>query len=183
MQESPNVLLKTVAVPGWIYRALLRAKRSTADLTNYSVLREVLSVDDFAQWFYVNQHLKIDNQYMFQFFDERFFEGLSPAQALEIKNSVAPLAFSEEIASSVKTRLSTEKEDWQVSPTDVDYNFVLLDNTIFVILHEGFLKNMTDAQKRYAFVQEYLKKCYAMTSIADVSKMAAFRSYVNHLAN
>lgn len=185
MHQSPNVLLKSIAVPGWIYRAVLQAKRSAADLSNYGTLRQFLSIDDFAQWWYVNNGLKIDNLY---FTDAvggwRFFDGLASAEEQEIQNSVAPLSGSEEIASSVKTRLTLDKNSWQAaSVQDVDYEFVLLDNKIYVILHEGFLKTCEDPQKRLAFVRDYLKKCYSMTSIADVSRMAVFTSYVNHLAN
>ena len=187
MHQSPNVLLKAITVPGWVYRALLQAKRSASDLSNYATLRQIMSTEDFAQWYYLNNRLKIDNLYLTDssIVHFNFFNSLTPEEDREIQNSVAPLSGSEEIASSVKTRLMLDKKtSWQLaSSQDVDYEFVLLDNTIYVILYEGFLKTCEDQQKRLDFVRDYLKKCYSMTSIADVSKMAVFTSYVNHLAN
>lgn len=78
----------------------------------------------------------------------------------------------------------SEKPGWQTGTTpDGGYEFVTGDNTIYVILHEGFLKQCEDQQKRLEFVKTYLEKCYSMTSIADVSGMAIFKSYIHHLAN
>lgn len=182
MQETPNKLLKSVFLPGWIYQALIRHKRSVTDLTNYGVVRSIMSLSDIADWKFVNDRLQIDGMYLSDAPMIDLFSSLTKEEREEINVSVAPLSDSEENASSVKSRLTT-KDAGFACVADEDYSFVLADNTIYVILNPGFLTMCNDRSKYLEFLQNYLKKCYVMTSIPDVSNMAVYKAYVHYLAN
>lgn len=183
MYQNPNVMLKSIFVPGWVYRGVIRNKHAATDLSNYRVLRSILSIDDMAEFFYVNDRLKINSMYLSDRTLISNFSGLSPEESHEIYNSVLPLSGSEQTASSVKNRLTDLSEEMKLLSDRRDYEFVLVDNTIYIILNEGFLSMCEDKAKRFEFITQLLKKCYFMTSIADVSKMAIFKAYVNHLAS
>lgn len=182
MQETPNPLLKTVMVPGWIYQSLIRHKRSVTDLTNYSVVRSIMSLNDITDWKFVNDHLQIADMYLTDTPLVDIFSSLTPEERNEIAVSVVPLSGSEENASSVKTRLST-KEVNPFNSEEEEYQFVCADNTIYVILNPGFLNICNNKENYFEFLQNYLKKCYGMTSIPDVSNMAVYKAYIHHLAN
>lgn len=179
MQNQSNPLLRTVLIPSWIHRGILQHNVSMTELSNYEKLRKTISVEDLAQWFYLNNNFKLDCGYLSDRVLESFFSEASPTERNEIYNSVVPLSGSEAIASSVTTRLS---ERGAFNSMDRDYDFAVVNNTIFVIVNEGFLDITKDQNKVLDFLRSYMKKCYSMTSISDVSKMAVYNTYLNHLA-
>lgn len=182
MNQSTNPLLKTSLVPGWLARSLFQQKRSLADLANYRTLREYATKDEIAEWVYLNEHLSVNGNLLGSWY-LNFFTGLSNEESLEFKNSVVPLSGSEDIASSVKTRLSLQKSDPRVLFNgDKYYDFVIVNNTIFVLINEGFAQIFEDKAKKAEFLKEYLEKCYSMTSRTHVSEMAIFTTYLTSLA-
>lgn len=182
MQETPNKLLRTVFVPGWIFKALIANKRSVTDLTNYGIVRSIMSLSDIADWKYVNDNLRINDMYLTDTQLTEIFSSFSAEEKNEFNVSVVPLSGSEENASSVKTRLTTKAANEFLADED-EYRFVVVDNTIYVILNPGFLSLCDDSAKYFEFLQNYLKMCYGMTSIPDVSNMAVYKAYVHYLAN
>lgn len=179
MQNQSNSLLQTVLIPEWIRRGILQNNVSMTELSNYSKIRKTISMEDLAQWFYLNNNFKMNCGYLSDRNLESFFSDVSPAERNEIFNSVVPLSGSEAIASSVITRLS---QRGMYNPMERDYDFAVVNNTIFVIINEGFLEITKEPNKVLDFLRNYMKKCYSMTSINDVSKMAVYNTYLNHLA-
>lgn len=182
MQDIENPLLKSILVPGWVFRALSRHQRSAADLIDYPILRSILSVDDIAEWFYLNNNLRLNHGYLSISDIQSTFVGLSNNEKIELQNSVVPLSGSEATASSVNIRLTLNSDSLKTILNGNDYDFVIVNNIIYVIINEGFLTMTKDEDKLFTFLKDYLNKCYSMTSIADVSKMPVFSHYVNKLA-
>ena len=98
--------IKTVVVPDWVQRGLVNNKLNVMDIGNYSKLRTVLSIDDMSELYYINTQLRINNILLSSVFGRDLFEHLTPDQLQEFENSVAPLSGTEEIANTVRARLS-----------------------------------------------------------------------------
>lgn len=63
------------------------------------------------------------------------------------------------------------------------YQFIQVDNTIFIILERGFIDNvLTKPELSIEFIRKYLKQCYAMESISEVAHFSIFQLYLNNLA-
>ena len=179
MQNQTNPLLKTVLIPEWIHRGLLQNNASMTELCRYSKVRQIISIEALAEWYYINDRLKLDGNTLSSCDLSSLFSDISPAERQEITHSVVPLSGSEATASSVTTRLSHRGA---YNTMDRDYDFAVVNNTIFVIINEGFLSTSEDPKKFLDFLRQYLKTCYSMTSINDVSTMAAYNTYLKHLA-
>lgn len=164
-------------VPGWIYRSVLRNKLNTIDMLDYSKVRDVLSLTDMAEWFYMNDRFKVDECLLSSSFLDIHWHSFTPAQRAEVKNSVLPLSGSEEIANSAKAKLNGH-----YPMSAASYQFVTIDNTVYIILHEGFMSEISKKEFMSEFVKKYLKECYAMMSVTDVSRLNIFDLYMKQFA-
>lgn len=172
----------TVVVPGWIQRALLRNRLNTIDLLEYSKVRQVLSLDDMAEWVYMNDRFEINRVKLSNCHLGNVWHSLSPTDKLEIQNSVQPLSGSEEIASSANHKLNEISDKIGNPLGNQNYQFIRIDNILYVVLSEGFLSTMKDQALLREFIEKYLKECYAMVSVADVSKLSIFELYMKQFA-
>lgn len=182
----PNQTLspqKIFVVPGWILKAMLRNKLNTIDLMDYSKVREVLSLNDVAEWFYLNDRFEVDKCRLSNGFLDTHWHSFTPAQRAEVTNSVLPLSGSEEIANSAKTKLTANFPERKNTMSDGVYQFVVIDNILYIVLHEGFMTEIVKPEFKSEFVKKYLKECYAMASVSDVSRLAIFDLYVKQIAN
>lgn len=177
MNKSGLTPMCVMAVPEWIYRKLIRNKMNTIDLKDYGKMRSILSLDDLAEWFYVNDRLSVDKQLLSNTLLEKNWTSISSEQLTEVMNSVLPLSGSEEIAHSANTKLNGSNP-----MSDSYYKFINIDTTIYVVLSEGFIKHLQDQNSLNDFVSNYLKQCYAMASVSDVSKLSIFQVYLKQFA-
>lgn len=168
---------KIFVVPEWILRSLMRNKLNTIDLMDYSKVRGVLSLNDMAEWFYMNDRFTIDNCRLSNGFLDTHWHSFSSEQRFEVQNSVLPLSGSEEIANSASAKLSGS---YPMS-TGV-YQFVTVDNILYIVLSEGFMNEIPKPDFRSEFVKKYLKECYAMASVSDVSRLSIFDLYMRQFA-
>lgn len=174
--------MRTIVVPGWIQRALLRNKLNTIDLLDYRKVRQVLSLDDMAEWFYMNDRFEINKVRLSNTYLETAWHSFSPTDQLEVRNSVLPLSGSEEIASSANHRLTAKTDNISNPVGNQNYQFIRIENNLYVVLSEGFMTTMQDQAEMLDFVKKYLKECYAMVSVADVSKLSIFELYMKQIA-
>lgn len=173
--------MRTFVVPGWVHRSLLRNKLNIIDLLDYNKARSVLALDDMAELFYVNDRFKINGCLLSNESFITSMTGLTEANKAELNSSVIPLSGSEEIAQNVITKLSGSNPMNGLPSAGDSYNFISIDSTIFIILHEDFLKKqLTDGKNDYTFefAKNYLKQCYAMVSIPEVSRLSIFGLYL-----
>lgn len=165
-----------IIVPGWIYRNVLRNKLNTIDMMDYRKMRQVLSLDDMAEWFYMNDSFKIDKHTLSSFYVDSIWHSFTPEDKLEYSNSVVPLSASEEIACSANQKLMAN------AMSDTCYQFVRTTDVLYVVLSEGFMASLQDTEKKVQFVKNYLKECYAMAPVADVSMLGIFGLYMKTFA-
>jgi hypothetical protein len=163
-----------IIIPGWIYRAINKNKLNIIDVLNYSKIRSVLSIDDMAELVYMNDQFQINGYYLANTSYATTLLNLTPAQKAELDNSVRPLSLTEEIATSAKAKLTLSNR-----MSECVYQFVTIDNNLFVILNEGFLTSIQNDDRMHEFVKLYLKECYAMTSIKEVSTYDLFKLYLS----
>lgn len=169
--------LRIFVIPGWTFKNIAKNKLDIIDIANYSKLRKVLSIDDLAEFSYVNDlpvsgiNLSTDGTY--SLFNPN---GMTEAESVEYKNSILPLSGTLEIAGNANARLKAVNYI-----AEVDYRFIRADNILYVILNEGFLSKVSDNNFLLEFVKGYLKECYKVASIVDVSKLAIFSLYTKLL--
>jgi hypothetical protein len=169
--------LSVIVVPDWIYRKVIRNKLNTIDLKDYTKMRSILSVDDLAEWFYLNDRFGINKQVLSNKVLESNWHNISTSQLAEVMNSVLPLSGSEEIAHSANTKLQGSN-----SMSDSYYKFIVIDTTIYVVLSEGLMTHLQTRENMSMFIENYLKQCYAMASVSDVSKLSIFQLYLKQFA-
>lgn len=166
-------------LPHWILRQTTRNKLTLNDLRSYSKLRQVLTIDDMAEWFYLNDSFRLNKEYSLSTsILETYFDSMTTAETAELRNSVLTLSSSEEIANSAISKLSQSN-----LMSDCLYEFVRADNGLFLVIKEGFIKQMTDQNKQFEFVKDYLKFFYASRSLHEVSQVNIFNFYLKQLQN
>lgn len=169
---KPQIIL----VPGWIHRSLLRNKLNTIDMVDYRKMRQVLSLHDMAEWFYMNDRFMVDNTRISSQFVDSVWHSFTPQDRVEHQSSVVPLSASEEIASSANQKLMAN------TVSDSFYQFVQTTDVLYVVLNEGFMVSLQDTEKKNQFVKDYLKECYAMAPVACVSSLGIFSLYMKTFA-
>lgn len=166
-------------LPHWILRQTARNKMGLNDLRSYSKLRQVLTIDDMAEWFYLNDSFRLNKEYSLSTsILETYFDSMTTAETAELRNSVLTLSSSEEIANSAISKLSQSN-----LMSDCLYEFVRADNGLFLVIKEGFIKQMTDQNNQFEFVKDYLKFFYASRSLHEVSQVNIFNFYLKQLQN
>jgi hypothetical protein len=178
--------INTVILPGYIYRAIIRNKLNIIDSVNYAKLRAITSVNDLAELLCINSIALPYHQGSLDLSErcssrlERQFEIHKPLTTLEkseIQQTILPLSGSVELRSSIIKRLSAND-----MATDAAYMLILHNNILFVVLEDGFLKQMDELDYRLQFYQSYLKECYKVVKIHDISySSTAFLEYVRTL--
>lgn len=170
---------KLYILPHWILRQITRHKLTLNDLRSYSKLRQVLTVDDMAEWFYLNDSFRMDERFSLSTsILETYFDSMTAAEKVELSNSVLSLSGSEEIANSAISKLSQSN-----LMSNCLYEFVRADNGLFLVLKEGFITEMTNPVKLSEFVKQYLKFFYASLPIHEVSQVNMFGFYLKQLQN
>lgn len=174
--------MKIIVVPGWIQRALIRNKLQMPEILNFAKVRPVLSLDDMTQWFYMNDSLKLDNCRLSNTMIESMWSNCDQAGKDELYRSVLPLATSAQVAKEVTDTLNV-KSDSSTNPVTVQpFQFVRIEHILYIVLSEGFMASMLDEDSKKDFVKKYLKECYAMASVSEVSKLDMFKLYLQHIA-
>lgn len=164
-----------VIMPGWVYRSIIRNKLNIIDASNYSKMRKILSLNDIAEWQNANASVNVQKEYLGGF-GELIFENMNDSEKNEMKNTILPLSGSIQIAENVKIKLSVIND-----MVETAYQFIRNNNTLYVILNEGFLSKTTDRRYTMDFVKNYLAQCYSLTTIHEVSKMSIFKLYIKLL--
>jgi hypothetical protein len=168
--------VKIYVIPGWIYRSIIRNNLNIVDVTSYTKMRQILSLEDFSEWVYVNDILKIDNQ---AYISTNTLDGLfnnttlSREQISEYNNSILPLSSTDSIAKSTSHKLLNDN-----SMDDKSYSFIAGGEINCVILNEGFLSNINNFSNKLQFIKDYLKMCYSSYPIKRVSMISIFNLYV-----
>lgn len=174
--------MQIVVVPGWIQRALIRNRLEMTEILNFKKVRPVLSLDDMTQWFYMNDSLKLDNCRLSNTMIENLWSGCDQAGKDELYKSVLPMAKTDQVSREVLDTLNT-KSNSSVNPLTVQtFQFVRIEHILYIVLSEGFMASMLDPESKTDFIKKYLKECYAMASVAEVSKLDMFKLYLQHIA-
>lgn len=170
--------LKVFVVPAWVWRAAKRNKLSPIDILDYKKARSILSVNDMAEWFYINSHLLIDGNALSV--DQLFSYGspnLDSEDSREICNSVLPLSGTPEVANNVQVRLKEKRVE-----LGCEYEFVAANSCLYLVLHEGFLTSVQSNDFMMEFVRDYLRNCYKLSSVHEVSEFPIFQTYLKDIS-
>lgn len=162
---------------------LKRNNLNILDIHSYSVIRKVFSLKDIAEIEFLNFNLTIENKRISTLGClTDLFNNLSPEEIQEISTSVVPLSYTEEIAHSVKTEIQLNLNSSLEKVNESEYyDFVKIDNKLFIIIKDGFFTAIENSTIKELFVKSYVKQCYAMVAIQDVSKLPIFKLYIDFI--
>lgn len=168
---------KCFVIPQWIHRTLVRNSLTLMDLFNYGKVRKVMSLDDLAELVYVNEQVQIDKKTIGNNWLDSHFHYMTEAERAEYNRHVLNLSFSEDVKSSVNAKLLGSNP-----MNEQNYTFVYIDNILFVLIGEGFLKTMENNDNKEEFVKNYLTKCYEFLPVAKVSELSMYSLYLRQLS-
>lgn len=169
--------LQTVVIPRWAHQALIANEMAVTDIHNYSKLRQALAVNDIVDIVLSNRLARIDGMTVATQDHPFGMEELAPRDLEELTHSVLLPAGVESSAAYVRGKLTG------LSPQGDRYSFDKATNTVYVVIGEGFLAQVDDAEFKLNFVRDYLKQCYSMASVTYVnSHVPLFRTYVKALS-
>lgn len=158
--------IRTVIIPRWIYKALLRHKVQLDQILNPDVINAVLSQDDIAEWVFTNDHYQVlrrslSNQIIGPLF----------------KNDLAAMPYIKE---KVLARLAYNNTE--VAPgTSKCYETININDMVIVILDANFETALRDITDTLGFIREYLKAHYRMMTITEVSQLPLHSLYIELL--
>lgn len=174
--------MQIVVVPGWIQRALIRHKLQMTEILSYKKVRSILSLDDMTQWFYMNDSLKINDCRLSNVMIETLWSDFDQSGKDELYKSILPIAQTEQTGKDVMVVLNQPQSGSTNPLTEQPFQFVRIEHILYIVLSEGFMASMLDDASKKDFVKNYLKECYAMASVAEVSKLDMFKLYLQHIA-
>lgn len=179
-------------IPGWIYNRIIRNKLNIVDINCYSKMREILSLNDLAEWRYLNDEYKIEDSFLstitmfnykekgMSFLNSGYASSITEEQKNEVFASLDILCTSSEIKESCISKLNnTNHYD------DKFYMFIpCSNNTLYLVLNEGFetYLNLNESNNKLLFIREFIKNCHNMMPECDVIKLPAYRIYLRQLA-
>lgn len=188
MPENKNTLereIEIVVMTSSFYSNLVRNKLNLIDITDYVKLKSCFSLYDIAEFIELNtsdlvslqnRKLKLTTFYCKESLVRQLFTSTTDDGIRELINSVVPLSNSDDIKKSCIDSLTS------INPIDTgDYKFVSVQNRIFIILNRGYINKLEDESYLNTFIQDYLKSCYKLYPIHDVSKLDVFKFYVYNL--
>ena len=168
---------RTVIVPGWVYRALLRNKVNLNEVTNYAKMRQILSQDDMVSWAYLNNQYQLRKHHLTVDTLQSLFDGLTEQQLQEYKQTIQPLSLMDTIASSTLERLNDINNMTNTDP----YQFFNVGDLVLVVLNESFESKVQQLEDLLNFIKQYMKAHYAISAIADASQLPLYTLYIELL--
>lgn len=166
-----------------LYTRIIRNNLNIVDVMSYDKIRPFLSLDDIAEWRYLNDIYTVNgNSLAFcSLFQTNTFlyNNYNPKYNSEIISSIMPMSESDTIKNSCLSKLNTHL----LEPKP--YTFLLIGeaNTLFIILDNGFNdfitnKDLSLRERILEFYREYIKNCYNMMPQHQVPIMSFYNSYL-----
>lgn len=178
-------------LPDSVYNAFT-ARHNLIDITDYSKLRSVFSAVDIAELRILR--LLVANRLGIESSDISTPTNCETAgEDFDRLNSelLTTIRYYEEDAatiSGVESYLAGRSDDEVVVAVNggvddrVNYRVVYLQNTLYIIVEEGFLSTMANPAKRLAFLSRVLESAYAISPVSAVNRTSWYRQYLAALA-
>lgn len=178
MDTYPNSF-SVYVIPHWTYKSILRNKLNIIDVADYSKIKAILSNSDLIDWTEINDFYKFLGKCSLSTHSlETLFKDITEAELTSYRTSVVPLS---QTGATIK-RLTAHVSDVNSMTHEPSYHFILMNTTLLVILGETFFTKTTDSEFVFRFVQDYLKECYKIAPIPEVTNQTdVFSLYLNLL--
>lgn len=162
--------LPIIILPRKLHESIKRNRLNIVDLVNnFSTIRKFVSFRDLAEFLFVNK-ATISGRGISTFFSPTgIFENLTEEQKFEVENHILPLSESVEISNvyEMAERCS-----------DNTYEFIVVNEFLFIVIKDDFFEALKNIDFRDEFIRSYVKHCYGMVAINDVSSLPLFNLYV-----
>lgn len=203
-QESTLSPLKVYLLPNSIYM-LFTKKYNLMEIHEYGKLRQLVSVRDIAMLNVLAEKLlanashsalkKLDANYdsSVSFLFENKAEG-SEAEFAERQSTVKYLETDPSFIQEVMNRYMYREENESIGcdcaggvvplpKEDPGYRIVILNNALYIIVEDDFLKKTAKTPQVRAFLTQFLKSAYSILKIQEVNATPWYRQYLEVLAS
>lgn len=206
--NAPAVIQQPLSIfilPSWIYQAFT-SKFSLNEIHEYAKLRQVASLEDLAHLEILRRFSVCKNSVgdcaeggISSFIHENWEEGsrqseMTDKEHQEVKVNVNILLQSPGVVEEALARFKAlPKQDnalccdsggFPQGKTDADipfYRVVILPNTLYIVVEEGFLSHIEEKAPRLAFLTQVLKSAYAVSPISVVNRSVWYEQYLKAL--
>ena len=196
--------LKVYLLPGSIYR-LFTKKYNLMEIHEYGKLRQLVSLRDIAMLNVLAKKFlvsashsalkKVASSYNGAF--SPLFENQAACSEVEFAEQQTTVKYLEEDPSfiqEVMNRYTYQEENTStvcgssvgVAPVpkeDPGYRIVILNNALYIIVEDDFLKKTTKTSQVRGFLTQFLKSAYSILKIQEVNTTAWYRQYLEVLAS
>ena len=208
--ETTEDRIYVTFVPEWLHRAFTK-RHSLTEIHDYAKLREVASKEDvaFVMSFGDAMYKIVDRErdeewpaWLYQLIDYRDQRQMSDDQWVELQQTVLPMARADATVTACKNFLQGVKKDSTNEPaaigepgSDKDAQtqkeraesmkcrIVSGVDRLYIIVREGFSRDLEDPVSRLIFFRTVLKGLYARHSLATVNSSGWYRAYMAALMN
>ncbi len=157
----------TIIIPRWIYQALVRHHVEMKDILDIDRIKSVLSDEDIAEWCYVNDQYTILKHH------------LSDCGLTSLFKDTDRLVNMPYIKERVDQRLRYDSTDIVTQPKC--YETINVNQTVLVIIGEGFDATMRSIESCLDFLRVCLKAHARVFTITEVSQLPLHSLYIELL--
>lgn len=185
--EFDRSSLSVFILPSSVYNAFT-TRNNLVDIASYGKLRSVFSAVDIAELKILRNLVSSQlNVYSHDFTSLTDSEKIGEDFDRLNTELVTTIRHYEEDAGtidSVKSYLTgtqNENEVVRLGAAEAEpdsYRIVYLQNTLYIIVEEGFLSTMADPAKRLAFLSRVLESAYAISPVSRVNCTSWYRQYL-----
>lgn len=202
--------VRIYALPAWIYKSFT-AKYPLSEIHTYGKLREVASIVDVAQINILTNMLECDGHFsvaktagdrmyypLDSVIESSFWKvkrnTVTDEERAEIVGTVCFYTNDAGVKASLVDRLKVHDDGMALceasfgfplqaeEPESTPFKVVVLNNSLYIIVEEGFLSYMENLGNRKAFLTQVLKSAYAVAPVGIVNRSVFYEQYVKALA-
>lgn len=203
MQESTSSALNPIIIPWWISRVLERNNLDTIDILNFSKLRAVLADMDLAELLCLNLSSAFETYPLRVLGDSlnrhdygALITAWSSTTGQAVSENDERFRSIDNILSLAKSTLTiksvTDRLKEQNTATDVTrgsdqqpiapHSVNIIDcSRITITVRCGFVNALGDREYLKGLLSDYLKACYSLRPMTEVSTSMAFKRYIDLL--
>lgn len=187
LSVKSGVMSKIRIVPHWIFKAAILNRLNTIELTDYTKLTGFLSLDDMAEWLYLNESFSLGSIKATDLCIYNLLDNLDDQALRNIRKMTQMYRDNEDNMLAIVNRLRyTNSSDVNDEFRDKEsvYKFIHTPTHILLVLNEGFIDEMKSSDFEYTFMRNCLKELYKTDSITSINNQYSvlYKNYLRILS-
>jgi hypothetical protein len=173
---------RIVIIPEYIWKAIHRNNLNIVDVTNFSKIRNILSLEDLIDWYEIVMTIKIRNQPICSIDPHSLFKFSSETQSQEFLSALS-LKRSDELTSRVTQRL--KRPITELEGSKPAYKFVPYPDGLILVVSDTFLTAMNVNEELHLFLKAFVETYSEMMGgdITSLRYLNLYDLYLSELRN